>query len=261
MKHIIKAGCTAGVKMLFANMTWLGRYSRHPEKTPFEKRYKRLRKICGCVLRQLNVDTYVTGLENIPEEAVCFFPNHHSAFDALAIITTLDKNTTFVCKKEIGKYFILGNAARSINAEFIDREDLRQSLKLMSRVKDDLAAGNKSWIIFPEGTRSKDIVAPLLPFHHGSFKPAMSAGVPIVPIALYGSFRALKTKPEFKRYPVQIAFLKPIMPDEYKGKTTAEVAEMVQQRIQAEITFKLRLKDHELMTAQKSKKYKPNLIY
>lgn len=247
--------------MVWANMTWLHRYAKHPEKTPFKVRYMRLQKICKCVLKQLNVDLYVSGLENIPNETVCFFPNHHSAFDALAIITSLNKDTSFVCKKEIAKYFILGNAAKSIDVEFMDRDDLRQSLKLMSRVKDDLASGNKSWIIFPEGTRSKDVIAPLLPFHHGSFKPATSAKVPLVPIAIYGSFRILKTKPEFKRYPMQISFLKPIMPEEYEGMTTAQVAEMVQKRVQAEITYKLRIKDHEIMSGQKNKKYKANLIY
>ena len=71
----------------------------------------------------------------------------------------------------------------------------------------------------------------------------------------------MKTKPEFKRYPVQIAFLKPIMPEEYAGKTTAEIAKIVQERVQSEITFKLRPLDHELMSKQKNSKYKPNLNY
>ncbi len=261
MKHIIKAGVTAGVDMLTSYLLWMIRYSRHPQKYPLEKRYKKVTRVCKHVFRQLNCDMYVTGLENVPNETCCFFPNHQSAFDALAIIVTLKQPTSFVCKKEIYKYFLLGRAARCIEAEFMDRDDLRQSLKLMMRVKDDLIAKNKNWVIFPEGTRNKEVIAPILDFHHGSFKPAMSAKVPIVPVAIYGSFRALKTKPEFKRYPIQISFLKPIMPEEYEGKSTQEIATLVQKRVQAEIMFKLRPLDHELMSKQNNKKYKFNMNY
>ena len=261
MKHIIKAGCTAGVDMMTSYFLWMIRYSRNPKKYPLEKRFKKIVRLAKHVLRRLSVDTYVTGLENIPSDTACFFPNHQSAFDALAILTVLKNPSSFVCKKEIYKYFMLGRAARCLEAEFMDRDDLRQSLKVMMRVKEDLAAKNKSWIIFPEGTRVKEVIGPLGDFHHGSFKPAMSAKVPIVPVAIYGTFRVLKTKPEFKRYPVQISFLKPIMPEEYEGKNTQEIAKIVQERVQAEITFKLRPTDHELMSKQKSKKYKFNLNY
>ena len=261
MKHIIKAGCTAGVDMIMSYLLWMIRYSRKPKKYPLNKRYRKLSRLCKHVLRRLSVDLYVTGEENIPETTACFFPNHQSAFDALAILTVLNKPTSFVCKKEVYKYFMLGRAARLIEAEFMDRDDLRQSLKVMMRVKDDLANGVKNWMIFPEGTRVKELIAPLGEFHHGSFKPAMAAKVPIVPMAIYGSSRVLKTRPEFKRYPVQISFLKPIMPEQYEGKNTQEIAKMVQDRVQAEIIFNLRPTDHELMSKQKSKKYKFNLNY
>ena len=260
MKHIIKAGLTAGVDMLASYFLWIIRYSRKPKKYPLEKRYRKVARVCRHIYKSLNADIHVTGEENIPNTAACYFPNHQSAFDALAVITILKKPTSFVCKKEIYKFFMLGRAARCLEAEFMDRDDLRQSLKVMMRVKDDLAAGNKNWVIFPEGTRNKEIISPLGEFHHGSFKPAMGAKVPIVPVAIYGTSRVLKTKPEFKRYPVQISFLKPIMPEEYEGKTTQEMAKMVQARVQAEITFKLRPTDHELMSKQKSKKYKFNAI-
>ena len=261
MKHIIKAGCTAGVDMLTSYFLWMIRYSRKPKKYPLEKRFRKVSRVCKHVLRKLNCDLYITGSENIPSDIACFFPNHQSAFDALTMVVSLKQPSSFVCKKEIYKYFLLGRAARCLEAEFMDRDDLRQSLKVMMRVKDDLTARTKNWIIFPEGTRVKEVIGPIGNFHHGSFKPAMSAKVPIVPVAIYGSFRVLKTKPEFKRYPVQISFLKPIMPEEYEGKTTQEIAQIVQNRVQAEIMFKLRPTDHELMSRQKSKKYKFNLNY
>ena len=159
MKHIIKAGCTGGVDMLVSYFLWLIRYSRKPQKYPLEKRYKKIVRLAGHVLRSLNVDFYVYGKENILNETSCYFPNHQSAFDALAILTTIPKPTSFVAKKEIYKFFMLGRAVRTIEGEFMDRDDLRQSLKVMNRVKEDLTNHTKNWVIFPEGTRNLEIIA------------------------------------------------------------------------------------------------------
>ena len=87
-------------------------------------------------------------------------------------------------------------------------------------------------------------------------RPAVKAGVPVVPAAIYGSFRVLKNKPTFKKYPVSISFLKPIMPSDYKGLPTCDIAKMTQDAIQREITYHLRPLDHKIMSESKDKKYK-----
>ncbi|MBQ9519124.1 MAG: 1-acyl-sn-glycerol-3-phosphate acyltransferase, partial [Firmicutes bacterium] len=46
-----------------------------------------------------------------------------------------------------------------------------------------------SMIIFPEGTRSKG--GPVKEFKAGSFKPAIKAKVPIVPITLDGTYKVI----------------------------------------------------------------------
>jgi 1-acyl-sn-glycerol-3-phosphate acyltransferase len=45
-------------------------------------------------------------------------------------------------------------------------------------------------MIFPEGTRSRD--ARLLPFKSGAFRLAIEAGVPVLPVAIWGTSTGLK---------------------------------------------------------------------
>ena len=49
--------------------------------------------------------------------------------------------------------------------------------------------GRVSVMIFPEGTRSR--TAEMLPFKEGAFRLAIEAGVPVLPIALYGTRQAI----------------------------------------------------------------------
>ena len=72
--------------------------------------------------------------------------------------------------------------------------------------------------------------------HHGSFRPAVKAKVPIVPVASFGSNILLKEKPIYKTYPIIFSFLKPIYPEDYEGMKTEEIAKMVQSCIQIEIS-------------------------
>ena len=209
----------------------------------------------------MQAEVNVFGLENLPSDDNFFMvSNHMSAFDPLPFIANIDKHMTFVGKKELMDLPILPDAMTILEGEYIDRDNLRQSLKVMLRVEEDLKKHEKSWMIFPEGTRIRDQMLPVDEFHHGTFRPAMKAHVPIVPAAIYGSFRVLKKKPQFKKYPVSISFLKPIMPEDYATLSTAEVAELAQKAIQREITYHLRPLDHKIMSESKDKAYRFNKI-
>ena len=70
----------------------------------------------------------------------------------------------------------------------------------------------------------------MLEFHSGTFKCALKAKCPIVPIALVDSFRVLDEK-GCKPVKVQIHYLKPINYEEYKGMKTVELAALVKERI------------------------------
>ena len=99
-------------------------------------------------------------------------------------------------------------------------------------VANDVKNG-KMFIIFPEGTRSKN-GNQVGEFKGGSFKAATKAKCPIVPVALIDSFKPFDTN-SIKPVTVQVHFMEPLFYEEYKDMKTTEIAEVVQERIQKTI--------------------------
>jgi 1-acyl-sn-glycerol-3-phosphate acyltransferase len=141
--------------------------------------------------------------------------------------------TRFIAKKQLQHQFILGQSTDSIDAVFIDRDDLRQASKALQVVKASLFKQETHWVIYPEGTRNRHPeTTPMQEFKPGSFKMAMDAKATIVLVPMYGSHRPLKFNLDWKRYPVQIDFLTKITPAMYEGKSTPEVAQMAYDMMQ-----------------------------
>lgn len=236
-------------------------YSRKRTGIPVEKRFKKARTLISKASHALKCELIVEGKENIPEEVCCFFSNHLGASDPLIFFDAFDdKPITFLAKKEIEKMPFVGRVFKSDLGLFLNREDLKQQLRIMMQVQDSLKRKEISWVIFPEGTRNKDHLSTLLPFHHGTFRPAMKAGVPLVPTVIYGGQRILSKRHSYKKYPTYIKFLKPIYPEEYEGKTTEEIALIVRSRIQQELTFNTRKIDHQRMSELNDNYYRFNRI-
>ena len=234
---------------------WILRYSKHPDKYPIEERYQ---KVCGLIKRlnkAMDVEVHVEGKENIPEGVVLFASNHVGNYDPLIIVREADKPVSVVSKIEVESYFFVGKLIKSIEGVFIDRKDLKQSLKEMIVVTHELEEKKKSWLIFPEGTRNRDDKRLLRNFHAGSLKPATKTNTPIVPVVVYGTQRITKLHPHYKKYPVYIEFCPAIYPEQYQDKNPQELADMVREIIQQRLTYKARKNDHEEMIKYNGKKY------
>ena len=257
MFHYTKAVFRVVPRIVATYLFYLKKYAKHIDKYPRAIRFSRMRNLSKHILGALNADITIFGLENLPQDSNFFLVcNHMSMIDPLPFMVNYDKPLTFVGKKELMEMPMVPNAFKSIEGEYLDRNDLRQSLKVMLRVEDDLKKGEKSWMIFPEGTRIRDQLLPVGEFHHGTFRPAIKSGVPIVPAAIYGSFRLLKSKPQFKKYPVLISILKPITAEQYAKMQTCDLAALTREAIQREITYHLRPLDHKIMSESKDKKYR-----
>ena len=257
MFHYTKAVFRVVPRIVATYLFYLKKYAKNIDKYPRAIRFARMRTLSKHILSALNADITIFGLENLPMDTnFCMVSNHMSMIDPLPLMVNYEQPLTFVGKKELLDMPMVPAAFKSIEGEALDRDDLRQSLKVMLRVEDDLKKGGKSWMIFPEGTRIRDQLLPVGEFHHGTFRPATKAGVPIVPAAIYGTFRLLKSKPQFKKYPVFVSILKPIMPSDYAKMPTSDIAQLTQKAIQREITYHLRPLDHKVMSESKDKKYR-----
>ena len=261
MFHYSRAVLRVGPRLLATCLFTFSKWAKHLDKYPFPKRHAKFRFLSKKISDALQVDFHVFGLENIPSDETFFMvANHMSAFDPLPFLVAIERPTTFVGKDELNKVPLLKTAIKALDVKTIERENLRQSLKVMLSVEDDLKKKERNWMIFPEGTRIRDQMLPVADFHHGTFRPAIKSGVTILPAAIWGSYRVLKTRPQFRRYPVYISFLKPIPQSEYASMNTSDLAELTRSMIQKEITYHLRPLDHKIMSEAKEKNYRFNQI-
>lgn len=196
--------------LLFVPYGWfkLCYYASHVEKYTEEERYALLQYID----RRANWGGRITidahGVENIPDkDGFMFFPNHQGLYDVLAIIQACPRPFSVVMKKEVQDIPFLKQVFACMKAIAIDREDIRQSMKVIQQVTKEVKSG-RNYLIFAEGTRSKR-GNKLGEFKGGSFKSAMKAQCPIIPVALIDSYKSFDTS-SIAKLTVQVHFLKPI---------------------------------------------------
>ena len=174
------------------------------------------------------IDTH--DIENLPEkDGYIMYPNHQGMFDALAIIEGNPHPFSIVMKKEVKDVFFLKQVFQMVGAIPIDREDIRQSMQVILQVAKEVSEG-RNFIIFPEGTRSK-MGNKVQTFKGGSFKSAIRAKAPIVPVALIDSYVPFDRN-TIRKTTVQVHYLKPMYYEEYKDMKSTEIAAEVQHRIE-----------------------------
>lgn len=203
------------------------------QKYDTQTRYAFLHKIVPIIIRRGRIKIHVTGLENLPKEnGYILFPNHQGLFDSLAFIQTHERPLVTVMKKEVSNIFLLKQIITILQAEVIDREDIRQSMQVIMNMTKRVKNG-ENFLIFAEGTRSKKGNT-LLEFKGGSFKSAINAKAPIVPVALIDSYKAFDTG-SVKKLTVQIHYLKPLYYEDYKHMKSVEIAHTVAEIIKEKI--------------------------
>ncbi len=232
---------TAGVRIVWDFIFYISRYARHPEKYPLVKRYAKIHSLVVYVIDKFRVDFKVSGFENLKklEEnnevylAVC---NHQSNMDPIMMLYFSEKPVSFVAKKETLKFPFIGKIIKSIDGFFLDRDDLRQSLRTMIELGKRFEKKDISYMIFPEGTRNKDLENNLLlPYKAGAVKSAKKAGVKILPMCMYGNFRLLPARPNYKRIPVEVAFF-PTLDDEFvKSNDTESITGKISEMTLSEV--------------------------
>jgi 1-acyl-sn-glycerol-3-phosphate acyltransferase len=228
------------IRSLLSLPFWLIRISQlcNIQKFDAQTRYAFLHRVVPIIIRRGRVKIHVTGLENLPlENGYIMFPNHQGLFDALAVIQTHERPLVTVMKKEVKNTFILKQVITMLQAEVIDREDIRQSMQVIMNMTRRVKTG-ENFLIFAEGTRSRQGNS-LLEFKGGSFKSAMNAKCPIVPVALIDSYKAFDTK-SIRKQTVQIHYLKPLYYEDYKGMKSIDIAvkvsDIIREKIKMETT-------------------------
>ncbi|MDT8717950.1 1-acyl-sn-glycerol-3-phosphate acyltransferase [Clostridium sp. 19966] len=185
------------------------------------------------MLKVLGIKVKLKGKENLPEGNCMFVSNHQGNADFFIPMAVLNKQLGFIAKKEILKIPILRTWMKDMHCVFIDRENIRESLKAINQGIDNVNAGY-SMLIFPEGTRSKS--HKLGEFKKGSMKMALKANAPLVPIVLDNTFKVFEeNKGKLKPATITMSILKPIDVNALDKEQKAHLAELVREKIAQEL--------------------------
>jgi 1-acyl-sn-glycerol-3-phosphate acyltransferase len=169
---------------------------KQPPKKPAKNLYEpystpRLAYVALCCFARfvffLTFRTHVRGRYNIPRKGPYIIAsNHLSWLDVPLVALPVPGKVVYMAKDESfhGRF---GWLVRFLGAFPVKRgEGDRQAL----RTSDELLKHKKVLVIFPEGTRSKTHT--LAKAHAGLGMIALRAGVPVIPVAIYGSEHAWK---------------------------------------------------------------------
>ena len=203
------------------------------EDISYEEGFRWIKRTTILVNRAGRVKIEAHGLENLPEkDGFIMFPNHQGLFDVLVFFESCPRPFAFVIKKEAANIILLKQVREALGSLVMDREDIRQSMKVIQTMAEEVKKG-RNFLIFPEGTRSRQ-GNHTLEFKGGTFKSAVKAKCPIVPCALIDSFIPFDEK-SIRPITVHLYYLKPLYYEEYQNMKTTEIAEEVKRRIDEQI--------------------------
>lgn len=173
-------------------------------------------------LDKLGFHLEIEGVENIPEGPCVFIANHQSLLDIVSLFAANSGHQLgFIAKEEFEKTPLISTWVKATRGLFIKRGDARESLKSIQEGAELLKQGF-SLVIFPEGTRSRG--PEMGSFKPGSFKLATKAKVPVVPVAIDGTYHVYEEFDRFvKGQSGRLSFL-PALPTD--GVPRSELAEM-----------------------------------
>ena len=167
-------------------------------------------RLCRSLLRGLFCSWFrwqIIGAERIPSNgAVILASNHASYLDPPLIGSAASREIFYLARESLFRFPVVGRFLRSVNALPVDRKG--RSPKGLKAILDCLAAGG-AVLLFPEGTRTKD--GAMQTAQPGVGLAAVRSGAPVVPVRLYGAYKAWNRKMRFPRpHPITVVFGMPL---------------------------------------------------
>ncbi|NQT89557.1 1-acyl-sn-glycerol-3-phosphate acyltransferase [bacterium] len=171
--------------------------------------------------------------QNVPARGgVLVAGNHASFFDPPLVGICNRRHLYYMARKSLFAIPIFGRVCASMNAIPVERGaadlgSIRTCIRLLRR--------GGGLVVFPEGTRTDD--GTIKPFKSGFVMMAARAQVPIVPVAICGSYDVWSRHRVLPAFPgkvaVRVAYGEPIDPPGRSKEACVEASREVESRVRA----------------------------
>jgi 1-acyl-sn-glycerol-3-phosphate acyltransferase len=142
------------------------------------------------ILSGAGIDIRAEGIERIdPKKRYILIANHHSYYDIPCILAAIPQPIRFMAKKSLFSIPIFGWALGRAGFIPIDRKNRRTAVKSFDLAVQRIRKGN-TIVIFPEEGRSREVA--MRPFQRGAFLLAIRSELPIMPLAIEGTYEVLR---------------------------------------------------------------------
>ena len=181
--------------------------------------------------RVLGIKVEAEGLDRVaPGTPYVFMPNHSSFMDGPLVMMLIPGTPRVILKRSILRIPFLGLGMRHVGFVPVDRKGTEGGKRSIARAAALVRERGYSFLIFPEGTRTRD--GKLQPFRRGGFFLALASGAPIVPVTIRGTF-ALMPKGQWhaRRGRVRIIFHEPVPVAGVAPETMGPLMEAVQRAV------------------------------
>lgn len=132
------------------------------------------------------IDLRLEGGEKMdPAQRYVLVSNHYSYFDIPCIFAAVPQPSRFMAKVSLFRIPIFGWAIGRAGFIPIDRKNRRTAVKSFDLAAERIRRGN-TIVVFPEEGRSRN--REMRPFQRGAFLLAIKTGLPILPIAIDGTY-------------------------------------------------------------------------
>jgi 1-acyl-sn-glycerol-3-phosphate acyltransferase len=143
-----------------------------------------------CLVAAAGIRLRGEGLEKIdPQQRYILVSNHYSYFDIPCILAIVPQPIRFMAKVSLFKIPFFGWALGRAGFIPIDRKNRRTAVKSFDLAAERLRKGN-TIVVFPEEGRSRTIE--MRPFQRGAFLLAIKAQMPMMPIAVDGTWNVFR---------------------------------------------------------------------
>lgn len=154
----------------------------------------------------LGIRIEVTGIDVVERnKPYIFMSNHLSFLDGPLLYFVIPQQVRVILKKEIFRIPIIGLGMKQVGFVPVDRKGIRGGKKSIDHAVRLMNEKGYSFLIFPEGTRSRD--GKLQEFRRGGFFLAQTSQSAIIPISLEGTYELMRKGSFFvKKGKIKVSF-------------------------------------------------------